>query len=86
MKKNNNYSNLDKDFLFENETVHRILDLSLPLEERLKKAVTMPSAQTTADFLGVKVQTVFANRTVGKKIKSRLNNKEYAIRVVNKPI
>lgn len=76
--------NQNKDIFSENSLEHRILDLSLPLEERLKKAVTMPSAQATADYLAVGIETIFNNRKVGKRIKSNIDNKLYAVRIVKK--
>ena len=82
MKQKNIDINRDKSLFHEGENYHRILDLSLPLEERLKKAVTMPSAQATADFLKVGIETVFNNRKVGKRIKSNVTGKLYAVRVV----
>jgi len=84
MKPKNININRDKDLFLEGETTHRILDLSLPLEERLKKAVTMPSAQATADYLAVGIETVFNNRKVGKRIKSNITGKLYAVRIVKK--
>lgn len=82
MKKPRQDINKDKDLFVESENTHRILDLSLPLEERLKKSVTMPSAQATADFLKVGIETVFNNRKVGKRIKSNVTGKLYAVRLV----
>lgn len=82
MKKPRPDLNRDKDLFVESENTHRILDLSLPLEERLRKAVTMPSAQATADFLKVGIETVFNNRKVGKRIKSNVTGKLYAVRLV----
>lgn len=84
MKPKNININRDKDLFLEGETTHRILDLSLPLEERLKKAVTMPSAQATADYLAVNIETIFNNRKVGKRVKSNITNKLYAVRIVKK--
>lgn len=84
MKPKNININRDKDLFLEGETTHRILDLSLPLEERLKKAVTMPSAQATADFLAVNIETIFNNRKVGKRVKSNVTCKLYAVRIVKK--
>lgn len=84
MKPKNININRDKDLFLEGETTHRILDLSLPLEERLKKAVTMPSAQATADYLKCGVETIFNNRKVGKRVKSNVDGKLYAIRLVKK--
>jgi hypothetical protein len=74
--------NKDKDIFNENSLEHRILDLSLPLEERIRKAVTMPSAQATADYLKCGVETIFNNRQVGKRVKSNVDGKLYAIRLV----
>ena len=82
MKLKNIDINRDKSLFHEGETHHKILDLSLPLEERLKKAVTMPSAQATANYLRVGIETIFNNRKVGKRVKSNVDNKLYAIRLV----
>lgn len=85
MKYKNIDINRDKSLFHEGETTHKILDLSLPLEERLKKAVTMPSAQATANYLRLGIETIFNNRKVGKRVKSNVDGKLYAIRLV-KPI
>ena len=76
----------NKSFFDESETNHLILNLSLPLEERLKKAVTMPSAKATADYLKCGLDTVFNNRVAGKRIKSNVDGKLYAVRIVKKQI
>jgi hypothetical protein len=86
MKKPNIDINRDKDLFIESENVHWIFDLSLPLEERLKKVVTMPSAQATANYLKVGIETIFNNRQVGKRIKSNVTNKLYAVRIVKNTI
>ena len=82
MKPKNIDINRNKSLFLEGENTHKILDLSLPLEERLKKAVTMPSAKATADYLKVHLETIFNNRQVGKRVKSNVDGKLYAIRLV----
>jgi len=59
-----------------------VYDCSLDLEERKKKVITLDSAAEVAALLGVKIDSVFKNRKVGKRIKA-INGKFYAVRVLN---
>jgi hypothetical protein len=54
----------------------------LDLEERKKKVITLDSAAEVAALLGVKIDSVFKNRKVGKRIKA-INGKYYAVRVLS---
>lgn len=83
MKPKNIDINKDKglNIFDEGENVHLIYSLELPLEERLKKVVSMPSAQAAADFLGTKLETLFSKRVVGKRIQSNIDGKLYAVRI-----
>lgn len=63
---------------------HIVYDLSIEnIEERKAKAIPFDTANQVADYLGIKVETVFRNRIVGKKVIA-LNKKQYAIRVIKK--
>lgn len=86
MKQKNEDINKDKglNIFNEGDTTHLIYSLELPLEERLKKVVSMPSAQATADYLKVKLETIFNKRVVGKRVQSNLDGKMYAIRIAKK--
>ena len=65
----------------EKELTHLVYDCSLDLEERKKKVVILDSAAEVAALLGVKIDSVFKNRKVGKRIKG-INGKYYAVRVL----
>lgn len=68
----------------DNRYPHIVYDLSIKdLNERKEKAKTFDNAKQVADYLGVKTETVFRNRTVGKQI-TALNKKQYAVRIINK--
>lgn len=63
-----------------NAEPHVLLDLSLPLDERIEKAVVYRSLKRVAEFLGVAHTTAYKYRQPGKRIKGQ-DGKEYAIRV-----
>ena len=68
----------------ENELEHILYDLSIKdLNERKEKAQRFENANRVAEFLKVKVDCVFRNRKVGKKVKG-INNKYFAIRTIKK--
>jgi hypothetical protein len=68
----------------ENELQHIVYDLSIEdINERKAKAKLFDNANEAAAYLGVKVDVVFRNRTVGKRIKG-INNKSYSVRVIKK--
>ena len=68
----------------ENELQHIVYDLSIQdVNERKQKAKLFDNANEAAAYLGVKVDVVFKNRIVGKRIKG-INNKSYSIRVIKK--
>jgi len=70
----------------ENELEHILYDLSIQdVNERKEKAQRFENANRVAEFLKVKVDCVFRNRKVGKKVLG-IDNKYYAIRVENKNI
>lgn len=70
----------------ENELEHILYDLSIQdVNERKEKAQRFENANRVAEFLKVKVDCVFRNRKVGKKVLG-VDNKYYAIRVENKNI
>lgn len=63
---------------------HIVYDLSIKnLDERKAKAIPFDTANQVAAYLGIKVDIVFRNRMVGKKV-TALNKKQYAIRVIKK--
>lgn len=63
-----------------NAEPHVLLDLSLPLEERIAKAVVFRSLKRVAEFLGCAPTTAYKYRQPGKRWKAA-DGKEYAIRV-----
>ncbi len=68
----------------DNRLPHIVYDLSIKdLNERKQKAKIFDNAKEVAAYLGVKIETVFRNRTVGKQI-TGINKKQYAIRLINK--
>ena len=68
----------------ENELQHIVYDLSIEdVNERREKAKLFDNANEAAAYLGVKVDVVFRNRKVGKKVKG-INNKYFAIRTIKK--
>lgn len=70
--------------MIEQELKHIIYDLSIKnLEERKSKAKTFDTANEVAAYLGIKIDTVFKNRMVGRKV-TALNKKRYAVRVIKK--
>lgn len=70
--------------MIESELRHIVYDLSIKdLEERKAKAKKFDTANEVADYLVIKVETVFRNRIVGKKV-TALNKKQYAVRVIKK--
>ena len=60
---------------------HIVYDLSLPLEERRKKAVIYESLSSAAKSLGVSDSTLFNSRKVGKRVKTKKG--EFAIRILS---
>lgn len=61
---------------------HRVYDLSIQnIEERKAKSIPFNSAKEVASFLGVKDDTVFNNRKPGKRIKSPVFNRQFAVRI-----
>ncbi len=70
----------------ENELEHILYDLSIQdVNERKEKAQRFENANRVAEFLKVKVDCVFRNRKVGKYVVG-VDNRKYAIRVINKTI
>lgn len=70
--------------LVESELRHILYDLSIKdVEERKSKAKTFDTANEVAAYLGVRVEMIFRNRVVGKKV-TALNKKQYAVRVIKK--
>ena len=68
----------------ENELQHIVYDLSIvDVNERREKAKLFDNANEAAAYLGVKVDVVFRNRKVGKKVKG-INNKYFAVRTIKK--
>lgn len=68
----------------ENELQHIVYDLSIEdVNERREKAKLFDNANEAAAYLGVKVDVVFRNRKVGKKVKG-INNRYFAIRTIKK--
>jgi len=68
----------------ENELQHIVFDLSIvDVNERREKAKLFDNANEAAAYLGVKVDVVFRNRKVGKKVKG-INNKYFAVRTIKK--
>jgi hypothetical protein len=58
---------------------HVIYDLSLPLPERIERAMWFRSAHQAANWLGVPPKQLYSLRVPGKRIKK--GDKEYAIRI-----
>jgi len=68
----------------ENELQHIVYDLSIEdVNERREKAKLFDNANEAAAYLGVKVDVVFRNRKVGKKVKG-INNRYFAVRTIKK--
>lgn len=68
----------------ENELQHIVYDLSIEdINERKEKAKLFDNANEAAAYLGVKVDVVFKNRVVGKKIKG-INNRMFSVRIIRK--
>ena len=58
---------------------HIVYDLSLPLDERKKKAKVFPSRVDAAKFLGTTEKYLARRLSPGKRVES--NGKQYAIRI-----
>ena len=68
----------------ENELQHIVYDLSIvDVNERREKAKLFDNANEAAAYLGVKVDVVFRNRKVGKKVKG-INGHFFAVRTIKK--
>ena len=68
----------------ENELEHIVYDLSIEdVNERREKAKLFDNANEAAAYLGVKVDVVFRNRKVGKKIRG-VNGHHFAVRTIKK--
>lgn len=68
----------------ESELQHIVYDLSIvDVNERKEKAKMFDNANETAAYLGVKVDLIFRNRKVGKKVKG-ISGKIFAVRVIKK--
>ena len=63
-----------------NAEPHVLLDLSLPLDERIQKAQVFRSLKRAAEFLGKSATTAYKYRQPGKQIEGK-DGKLYAIRV-----
>lgn len=74
-----NRINIDKGY---GGVPHRVYDLSIvDIEERRAKSKPFATAKEAAAYLGVKDDTVFNNRKPGKRIKSPVYNREFAVRI-----
>lgn len=70
--------------MIEQELKHIVYDLSIKdIEERKAKAKHFDTANEVVKYLGVRVETIFRNRAIGKKV-TALNKKQYAVRVIKK--
>lgn len=66
---------------FEANLPHIAYDLSIEdIGLRKEKAKQFNNAREVAAFLGVKVDLIFRNRVVGKKVKA-INGKYFAVRI-----
>lgn len=63
---------------------HLIFDLTEPcICTRRITAQVFEDAKKAAKFLGCRVSVVFENRTAGKRIKSRYDGIDYAVRLLD---
>lgn len=60
---------------------HDLYDLSLPLPERQEKKMRFESGAAAANFLGIPPNKLFEKRFPGKRITSKRDHKQYAVRV-----
>lgn len=68
-------------YSFEANLPHIVFDLSIEdINLRKEKAKQFDNAREVAAYLEVKVDVIFRNRLVGKKVKA-LNGKYFAVRI-----
>lgn len=71
---------IEKDI--EGSRPHRVYDLSiLDVDERRQKSIVFPSAEKTAQYLGVPRNHLAEVRGVGRQYFSKKHNKKFAIRI-----
>lgn len=74
----------DRTYLDESDSYHLVFDLSIEdILERKNKAKRFDNVKQVADYLGVSVDTIFRNRSFGKRV-TGLNNKLYSVRLIKK--
>ena len=65
--------------LVDNSVPHVVYDLTLPLEERRKNAISFRTGRQAAQFLGIKERYLHRLVKPGKRIER--NGKLYAVRI-----